>query len=93
MKKVFLFNYKKKKFYTDISFDDVSEILVEILSGDEILTFAMKDGQTITIDSAELACDLRTEDLDRETYIITEKDFEKWNTRKDSQWWLRNNRR
>ena len=88
MEKLTIMNYDGIRCETDIDMDSINSLYVVVVSGDEIVTAVLKDGEQITFDSAELSGDFRSEDFFDGDYGVHKADLERWTKRKDSYEWF-----
>ena len=80
-REVFAYDYTHTKKMTGIMSDDVELIMVQILSGDEILRIILKDGTIRHFDSCPGGRITGYEDGE---YYVRPDQFEKWFKRTDS---------
>lgn len=88
MKTIKIYNYNDELFDTGIptsDFSKISKLLVEVISGDEVLTVFYKDGGVKSFDAADLSNEKReSDDFDNKYYITTKSEFNKWLMREES---------
>lgn len=84
----FIYNYNDEKFDTGVpisNFKYLDHFHVDIISGDEIITFIYKNGRITKFDAADLSKDSRIENFFDYSYdISTEPELFKWLNRKES---------
>lgn len=80
-----ILNYQNNKIDTGIDFNDVSQIEVHVISGDEVVALHMKNDNRILRFDAD---DTRIMDYNDGTYYVSEEFFEFWKDRKDSYEWF-----
>lgn len=74
-----IINYEGKKAEIEVP-EDAAEMLVSVVSGDELVSFWDKNNKELTsYDSAELTKDRRMADFYDGGYTIPREKFEKWN--------------
>ena len=79
-KNVKIINYKGEAFDTEMPYEDVAAIAVNVWSGDEMLTIFTKDGEVRQYDAADYHY-YRSDSHYGGAYAIYPKDFEKWDQR------------
>ena len=87
---VMIFSYTQEKFDTGIPLEDVNEIGVSVVSGDELLVVFMKDGTFRKLDAADFRYDDRLFSFFNGSYIVLNEQLERWNNRCDSYDWAIN---
>lgn len=85
-----ILNFARRKFDTGILLDDIKEVEVTVLSGDEILDVTLLSGEKMSLDSAELLHDRRFADAYDGNYVVIHDCLKRWNRRKSSYQYDRN---
>ncbi len=85
-KNVKVINYKGEVFDTEVAYEDVVAIAVNVWSGDEMLTIFTKDGKVHQYDAADYHY-YRSDSHDDGSYAIYPADFEKWDMRTSADPW------
>lgn len=80
--------YTGELFETDIDMADIDSMIVEVVSGDEVVTVNLKDGTQKQIDADELSGYGRTKDDFDGSYGVHPSDFEEWAKRKETYEWF-----
>ena len=80
-------NYADELFDTGIRFDDVDQLFITVVTGDEIISVVLNDGTVKTFDSAVLAKNPRLYDYWDDQYTVNKPDFEAWSKRKTTYDW------
>lgn len=89
MEKMKILNYANMIFETDIDLDEIKEVEVEIISGDEVISVHLKDGTIEQIDADNIGFDQRCVDFYDGYYKIKgKKKLEEWNERIDTYSYL-----
>ena len=84
---MYVLDYKGKKHYIDVAVEDVEYVDVEILSGDEVLTIHLRNGDGKEVDAGDfIGGRLISEYHGR--YTVPADQLDKWNKRKESYDWL-----
>lgn len=73
--------YNGELFETDIEMADIDSMIVEVVTGDEIVTVNLKDGTQKQIDADQLSGYGRLNDHFDGSYGVHPEDFEKWMSR------------
>ena len=79
-KNVKVINYKGEVFDTEMPYEDVAAIAVNIWSGDEMLTIFTKKGEVFQYDAADYHY-YRSDSHYDGAYAIYPEDFEEWDQR------------
>lgn len=79
--KLMVMAYTDELFETDIDMADIDSMIVEVVTGDEVVTVNLKDGTQKQIDADELSGYGRAEDYFDGSYGVHPEDFEKWMSR------------
>lgn len=85
-KNVKVINYKGEAFDTEVAYEDVVAIAVNVWSGDEMLTIFTKDGKVRQYDAADYHY-YRSESYADGCYAIYPADFEQWDMRTSADPW------
>lgn len=80
--------YTGELFETDIDMADIDSMIVEVVTGDEVVTVNLKDGTQRRIDADELSGYGRAEDDIDGSYGVHPSDFEEWAKRETTSEWL-----
>lgn len=78
---IFAIDYQRTKKMSGVMTDDVELIMVEVLSGDEVLRILLKDGSIVHFDSCPGGRLVGYEDGE---YLVYPNQFEKWLKRTSS---------
>lgn len=84
---VVIFDYENKSYDTEIPLNDVQEIMVDVVSGDEILHITGKQNKS-RIDAVSYSGKNRLVDFYDGSYVVTEDQLKEWNKRTDSYDWV-----
>ena len=79
-----LLNYEKVKCDTGIPLEEIKEIIITVLTGDETATVIKKTGEELDFDTADLAGNGRLHDYYDGTYTVDMDNLERWVNRKHS---------
>ena len=79
-----IMNYTGKSFDTGVPADEVKELFITIVSGDEIATIRTMDGKVHMIDSADLANNARRNNFYDGCYQVCKDEYDAWSKRIDS---------
>lgn len=80
-------NYADELFDTGIKFDDVDQLFVTIITGDEIISVMLNDGTIKEFDSAALGNNPRCKDYYDGQYVVSRPELEAWSKRKTTYDW------
>lgn len=83
-----IMNFDKERYDTGIPTDQVNEIDVTVVSGDEIIVVLQKNGKIAKIDAAKLGNTPRLLDYYDGSYIVYKEEVEIWNNREDTYEWI-----
>lgn len=86
--KLNIFDYTDVAHETPISLDDVNGLYVAVISGDEVITAIMNNGQTITMDACEFSGKNRKLNFFDGEYGVYKDDLEEWMKREDAYFWF-----
>ena len=79
-KNIKVINYQGEAFDVGVQYEDAAAIVVNIWSGDEMLTIFTKKGEVFQYDAADYHY-YRSDSYDDGAYVVYPKDFEKWDQR------------
>lgn len=82
MAKIFALNYDKEKTMTGVDTEDVTDVEVLVVSGDEILIIHKKNGEEIGIDGDQNGS--RAVSFFDGRYTVYPEEFDSWMKRKSS---------
>ena len=83
-------NYASELFDTGIRFDDVDQLFVVVMTGDEIISVMLNDGTVKKFDSEVLGNNLRSIDYWDNQYVVSKPELEIWSKRKTTYDWRNN---
>lgn len=75
-------------FAQDAPLKDVENVIVRVVSGDELLWIKFKDGDERFLDVSKINNNPRLMDFYDGEYAVSAAELEKWNNRKDTYEWL-----
>ena len=86
-----IFSYSGHKYHIETPRDDIDFIVVNIISGDEVLSIYYKDRSYETYDAVNFALesDQRLLGFHDGSYVVFQDQIDKWNNRKNAQDWGR----
>lgn len=82
--KLMVMAYTNELFETNIDMADIDSMIVEVVTGDEVVTVNLKNGTQKQIDADELSGYGRASDYFDGSYGVHPEDFEKWISRKST---------
>lgn len=77
-------NYQNEEYDTNVPLKDIRNILITIVSGDEIAHITMKNGDMKHIDVADLCHNYRMVGFPDGSYEVDRDNLDEWLNRKDS---------
>ena len=81
-------NFDNERYDTGIPIDQVNEVDVTVVSGDEIIVVLHKSGKISKIDAADLGHMPRTMHFYDGSYIVFKEEINEWNRRSDTYSWI-----
>lgn len=87
--KLEVMDYMNQRFETDVELENVGSLIVQVITGDEVVTVVAKDGTYQTIDASDLANDPRIVNRNDGIYAVHPEDFEAWMERKTTYKWIK----
>lgn len=83
-----IYDFRSQEYDVGVSIDNVSEISVTVISGDEILDIRTKDGKVTIYDSDNYSDSKRTMSFFNGSYVVPNEQLEEWADRKNSYDWI-----
>lgn len=88
-----IIDFEYNSYDTGIAIDDINEIAVVVVSGDEKLDVYMKNGEVKHLDAVDFTEFNRGMDFFNGAYVVLNEQLKSWNNRTDSYDWVRHSNR